>query len=1461
MKSKQLFLIVIIPVSTHAQITTDGSLGQALNLPGPDYQIGADLGQLRGGNLFHSFQDFNLQHFESATFSGPNHIQNVISRVTGGNPSSIDGLLRLTIPNADMYFINPYGIMFGPHARLDVQGSFHASTADYLRLKDGGRFDARNPSDSILTVAPIEAFGFFNAPAPIGVQGHGQVSTDWKNKLTGLRVPAGQTLSLIGGQIDIWMGTFFQDEENQINRLPILSAPHGRINLAAIASQGEVKLGGDFIDLSSFSQLAEIHIKENSLLETTGEGGGSIFIRGGQFFVDNSAIESKTLRNQDGGLIKLEIDTISLTNGAILDGSTQGIGQGSSIEVRATDSITIAGENADHTQESGIFARSGSFDEALDTALGDDLGNTGKIYLEAKNIVIKGGGAISTTTLSKGHAGKVTIKAYEMILVTGEGEKWEKIQGNWDGSYVASGTFSESENAGNAGQILIQAKNISFTDGSYIYSSTQGQGKGGQVTLKADETVSFSGKTNSSGYPARIYLDTQYQNNGAGHAGILSIDAKNISFQQGAHIDSTTIGKGQGGSITVNASDKITFTDSFVRGDTKGEGNAGLISIQANNIYLKKSYISSDTRGDGNANQVLLTAENIFIEGGWIASGAIGGPDNGGNADKVIIRAKELSISDANIYSESNNKKDAGQILIEVNNLLINNGGKLYTGTNGAGNAGNINIKATGRISLTGVNNNGFASGIESDSEPYAFVEDMVGGQGGDISIRAKELIIQDGGHISVSSIAKGIQSGPGGNITLQIEGAIKLSGVNPHGENKGGFGAGIYARSIGEKAGGGGQINLSAASLTLQEGAVIESSTNNAASSGNIEINVSGSIEISGDASQIELLAPAGSQKQYLQDLSPRTYNQSTSGIYANSNSSSELGGLGGNITLSAKSLIMTDNGRISTTSAGGGQAGMITIKVDQLRLDKTAKIASESQFTHTFDKETGQFVNSGDIIEIHDEGGGKIGTRMSLANKLIVIAPSIEIIANLAELDKISSQYHLIDGQVVEVKDIGNGQSARFIYTVFYDFSGEIENWFQIEEHNQVTLENREAYNEIDFSSEPPAYPAGTVIKVNNYEQGKSATFVYTTFFDLSNNTTLGQTTRIIEPLTVANVIELQQISDQTLLVEGTRATVLDHGTESHFIYYNDSWLKLGATHQVANVTELNELQFAQAGYIIDRNNQTPDLIYSGTQWLPLNSDKPRLVQNIAELDQLTAKTGDLVIVEDVRNGQYEHYFYAEGEWKKRQIQGGNAGQITIEADTLQLSGHSQISTSAITGGGGHVILDVDKMIYLTNSQISTSVQKEIGNGGNLTINGSPFVIMNNGKIIAQANEGHGGNIDIAAEQLIKSPDSLVSASSKSGIDGEVEINTPDENVTEGMLTLSYETVDVSRMMEKDCETMSYEEYENRSRFEVHQLAGSPFSPFDLQPSRLPQKPPKQFDQKNQTKKSRFINLAQSP
>src|SRR5437588_5457445 len=113
-----------------AQIVTDGSLGPAGPLSGPNFSVTADLGRLSGRNLFHSFSEFNLTTGESATFSGPANVQNVVARVTGGNSSSIDGAVRSTIAGANFFLINPAGVMFGPNASIDIDGSFAVTTGD-----------------------------------------------------------------------------------------------------------------------------------------------------------------------------------------------------------------------------------------------------------------------------------------------------------------------------------------------------------------------------------------------------------------------------------------------------------------------------------------------------------------------------------------------------------------------------------------------------------------------------------------------------------------------------------------------------------------------------------------------------------------------------------------------------------------------------------------------------------------------------------------------------------------------------------------------------------------------------------------------------------------------------------------------------------------------------------------------------------------------------------------------------------------------------------------------------------------------------------------------------------------------------------------------------------------------------------------------------------------------------------
>jgi len=198
-----------------AQIVLDGTLGTEGPLKGPNYEIGAELGEQRGRNLFHSFETFNVHQGESATFSGPGVVENIIGRVTGGGESVIDGQVRSTIPEANLYLINPAGVVFGENAEVDVSGSFAVSTADYVALGDNGRFDAREPQSSSLSVAPPSAFGFVTEkPQGITVRG------------SRLELKPETTLTVVSGGIDVQGGS--------------VSVPGGGVQLASVGGPGEV---------------------------------------------------------------------------------------------------------------------------------------------------------------------------------------------------------------------------------------------------------------------------------------------------------------------------------------------------------------------------------------------------------------------------------------------------------------------------------------------------------------------------------------------------------------------------------------------------------------------------------------------------------------------------------------------------------------------------------------------------------------------------------------------------------------------------------------------------------------------------------------------------------------------------------------------------------------------------------------------------------------------------------------------------------------------------------------------------------------------------------------------------------------------------------------------------------------------------------------------------------------------
>ncbi|MDM8558447.1 filamentous hemagglutinin N-terminal domain-containing protein [Candidatus Parabeggiatoa sp. HSG14] len=956
----------------------------------------------------------------------------------------------------------------------------------------------------------------------------------------------------------------------------------------------------------------------------------------------------------------------------------------------------------------------------------------------------------------------------------------------------------------------------------------------GDITISNNSLVDVKGKGGGSVFirSGQLVMDnsTIYSKTlGNQDAGDISIQANRIDFKGGARLIGQTAGEGNAAKITLQAKESVIFSGQSHKGyssriDTRtyGTGNAGSVNINANHIALKNgTLIFAGSRGKGNGTYVNFHANQIaFAEGSSILSGSFGQ----GKAANINLYAKEslkltgtspTAIFGSRIYSgNTRGSGDAGNIYIEAQDILLTDGGLINGGASGTGNAGNIHLHVNGTITLAGVNKAGGTSFIAADAFPWVKGK---GGKGGTILIEAEQLIVEEGGIISATTNAtKDNFSGQGGLITIRVKGKIELSGVNPHGESGLGFGSGIYAgsRGVGNNAGNGGHIDLQAGSLALKEGAVIQNTTNNNADSGNIAIEVQNTVTITGDASQIVLQTPRQIQLEYLKKFSPANYNQSTSGIYASSSSDSAQAGNSGDINLKANKLVLQKQGIISTSSAGGGKAGNITLHVGQLQMDNSARISSESQMpnTYTFNQlaeRDNRIIVRGDIVEVADIGVGKADRYFNTGTALIRTQP-VYIVTDMDALYNLTKQYSIEEGDVMTVQNIGNGETARFIYALnnFYD----VEEWVKIGNTVDIIFANMKELTAITgrwFTLEKIPYPSATVIQVKDTGRGKPGTFIYSSSIkNPISEEFFGNSIRL-KNFPITNIADVHALHEQISLQRGDIATFND---TAQFIHNGQQWVSLNNTQKVANIAEMDNLILAKSGnlaQIVDNNNGTiTEFLYSGQDWIPLHNRYE--VVNLTQRNQLSVQTGDLVKVLDIGQGKTESFFYFNNEWHKR-IQGGSAGTIHLTAQEMTLSNNSAIATEAVSAGGGSIHIETDKLLFLNDSQLTTSVQEGTGNGGDLTIQNPTFIVTNNSNITAQAYEGRGGNIHIRSQEFIKSPKSLVSASSKLGLDGEVNINSPAINLDEFLVVLP------GGFVEAQLKQCTHEEIENPSIFKV--------------------------------------------
>jgi filamentous hemagglutinin family protein len=299
-----------------SQVTSDNTTNTTVNQSGKNFEI--INGIQKGNNLFHSFKDFSIPKGNSATFNNSNDVVNIINRVTGGNISNINGLIKAN-GNANLFLINPAGIVFGKNARLDIGGSFFGSTAESILFKDGFNYSAISEEAPLLTISVPVGLQMGTNPGAIEVNGNGHSLTTTNPYLIpyfptapimGLQVKPGKTLALIGGSINLNGG--------------ILDAPGGNIELGSVNSKSLINVNPQdrkfTFDYSNTSNFGDIQLSNKSLVNVSGNNTSSIQFQAKNISFNNgSFIWSRNLGIQPGGNIKIRSSELLELNGTSPD--------------------------------------------------------------------------------------------------------------------------------------------------------------------------------------------------------------------------------------------------------------------------------------------------------------------------------------------------------------------------------------------------------------------------------------------------------------------------------------------------------------------------------------------------------------------------------------------------------------------------------------------------------------------------------------------------------------------------------------------------------------------------------------------------------------------------------------------------------------------------------------------------------------------------------------------------------------------------------------------------------------------------------------------------------------------------------------------------------------------------------------------------------------------------------------
>lgn len=580
----------------HAEIVTDGSLGTSVaqTLAAPNYIIGESLGLRQGNNLFHSFSRFNVLQGETATFQADANVGNILARVAGNELSSINGTISTGQSAANLWLINPNGWLLGSHARFDIHGALHITTANAVGFGQGDKFYADPKQSSQLSVA---------APLTLELDKPSQAAITIDQ--ADLQLPAYRMASFTAPKLNVSQTA--------------ISVPGGRIVLGGLSpgvwtldaqqglegrqpANGDITFTGHYADADGVTKPITTSLVQNGIAATNAIDGGRVQLSANAINLHDAVIAQSAVSGRQSGSIDINANLLRLDNGTNVNTDVVESGDAGGITIQAGDLLLSDG---------AVVSSNSQF---------NSNGNAGHIVVAIKNeLNMTGNSSIASYNNGSGLGGAIDLSANRINLDN-------------DAAVAVN-----SNDRGNAGRLSITANSLNLTQGGTIDSSTLTQGQGGNINIQAQHISMADQETfiTSSAF-------------GEGQGGSVNIQSEYLSVARQAQIRTLSEGTGNAGNIELNVNGQFRLDNAQVTTQAL-QSDGGPININANTVFLRHGQITTSVEGPlGDGGNITMTANNLVMDGGFIqantaAENAFGG-DIRVDAKRLIAGGSEVLV-------------------------------------------------------------------------------------------------------------------------------------------------------------------------------------------------------------------------------------------------------------------------------------------------------------------------------------------------------------------------------------------------------------------------------------------------------------------------------------------------------------------------------------------------------------------------------------------------------------------------------------------------------------------------------------------------------------------------------------------------------------------------------------------------------------------------------------------------